>query len=187
MFTVVDVETTGLSKGYHKITEIAAARVRDGEIIEHYQTLVNPQVRIPSFITRLTGINNEMVKDAPPIEHVLPGFLKFLGKDIFVAHNATFDFGFIGHNLVVYHKKELLNHRLCTRKLANRLFPELPRKRLQDLCKYLNIKNQQAHRALADVYATVDVFNTMLALLGEKGLKDIEEIIRFERNSIKRR
>lgn len=180
MYTVIDVETTGLSKNYHQITEIAAARVRDNKIVDTYQTLINPQVRIPSFITKLTGIDNQMVKHAPTINQVLPSFVEFLGKDIFVAHNATFDFGFLEHNLRVHHRHQLLNNKLCTRKLANRLFPELPRKRLQDLCEHLSITNSQAHRAMADVQATTEVFVNMLNLLNSKGVSKINEILKFE-------
>ena len=186
MYTVIDIETTGLSKSYHQITEIAAARVRNGEVIKKYQTLVNPCVKIPSFITKLTGIDNDMVKDAPLIKEVLPSFKNFLGDNVFVAHNATFDFGFLEHNLRMHYQHELLNPRLCTRKLANRIFPDLPRKRLQDLCRHLNVKNEQAHRAMGDVEATVDVFNQMKSILYSKGITEIRDILKFEKSSIKR-
>ncbi|MFC1691594.1 PolC-type DNA polymerase III [Nanoarchaeota archaeon] len=186
VFTVIDIETTGLSKKRHKITEIAAARFRNGEITRTYQTLVNPDRHIPSFITKLTGIDDDMVKDAPKINEVLPSFVKFLGEDVFVAHNATFDFGFLYHNLSKYHDFELLNNRLCTRKLANRIFPELPRKRLGDLCEYLEITNNEAHRALGDVNATVEVFRNMLSMLNEKGISETADIIKFEKSPVRR-
>ena len=124
-----------------------------------------------------------MVKDAPTIKEVLPSFKNFLGDNIFVAHNATFDFGFLEHNLRIHHRQQLLNPRLCTRKLANRLFPELPHKRLQDLCAYLNVENLQAHRAMGDVYATVGVFNNMLNLLNDYGVNEVEDILKFESSS----
>jgi len=178
---VIDVETTGLSKSYHQITEIAAAKVRCGKIIDSYQTLINPQVRIPSFITRLTGISNEMVKDAPKINEVLPSFVNFLGEDIFVAHNATFDFGFLDFNLKMHQGQNLLNQRLCTKKLANRLLPDLERKRLLDLCEYFNVHNEQAHRAMGDVQATATVFNKMLNILQDKGISEVDEVLKFER------
>ena len=181
VFTVIDVETTGLSKNYHQITEIAAAKVRNSKIIDTYQTLVNPQTKIPAFITRLTGINNQMVEHSPTINQVLPSFVNFLGEDIFVAHNATFDFGFLEHNLMTHHRHQLLNDKLCTKKLANRIFPELPRKRLQDLCSHLNVNNTQAHRAMADVHATTEVFVNMLDILHSKGISNIPEIIKFEK------
>ena len=186
MYTVIDIETTGLSKNYHQITEIAAAKIRNGKMVECYETLVNPKVRIPSFITRLTGIDNEMVKNSPFINQVLPSFVDFLGDDVFVAHNATFDYGFLEHNLKVHHNHQFINPRLCIRKLANRLFPELSRKRLNDLCEHLNIKNVQAHRAMGDVKATAEVFSTMLNILQEKGISEVKDVLKFEKSSIKR-
>ncbi|MBS3123180.1 3'-5' exoribonuclease [Candidatus Woesearchaeota archaeon] len=181
MYTVIDVETTGLSKYFNHITEIAAVKINNGIITENYQTLVNPQVRIPSFITQLTGINNEMVKDAPTIKEVLPSFKHFLHDDVFVAHNATFDFGFLDHNLKLHHDQNILNHRLCTKKLANRLLPHLSRKRLQDLCQHFNINNVQAHRALGDAQATALVFSNMLNILHEKGISEVKDVLKFER------
>ncbi|MFH1276431.1 MAG: 3'-5' exonuclease [Candidatus Woesearchaeota archaeon] len=186
MFTVIDIETTGLSKNYHQITEIAAAKVINNEIVDTYQTLINPQTRIPPFITKLTGINNQMVKDAPLINDALPSFIKFLGKDIFVAHNATFDYGFLEHNLMFHNKHQLLNPKICTRKLANRLFPELPRKRLGDLCDHLRIKNTQAHRAMGDVLATTQVFNNMMEILNSQGITEIKDVLKFEKSCLRR-
>ncbi len=186
VFTVIDIETTGLSKYQHKITEIAAARMRNGKIIERYQTLINPQERIPSFITRMTGITNEMVKDAPTIKQELPNFIEFLNDDVFVAHNATFDFGFFDHNMQSLYKRALLNQSLCTRKLANRLYPELQSKKLGAICEHLNIVNSQAHRAMGDVVATTEVFRLMLDKLNSKGINRTEDILKFERSPIRR-
>ena len=186
MYTVIDIETTGLSKGYHQITEIAAAKIRSGEIVDSYQTLINPKVSIPHFITGLTGITNEMVKDCPTIDKVLPTFVDFLGKDIFVAHNATFDHGFLDENLKRHHGQNLENTKLCTRKLAYRLFPELPRRRLADLCQHLNIPNYQAHRAMGDVVATSQVFINMLGILHQKGISQVDDVLTFEKMLIRR-
>ena len=185
MFVVVDIETTGLSRFYHRITEIAAVRVSDGFVVDSFQSLVNPEVPIPRFITRLTGISDDLVKDSPVVQDVLPSFRSFLGSDVFVGHNAFFDFGFLDLNMQRYLGFGLSNSRLCTRKLANRLFPDLPRKRLCDLCSHLNIVNSRAHRALSDVHATVGVFNHMLDLLREKGIVDVDDLLRFEKSRIK--
>ena len=180
-FVVVDIETTGLSKNYHKITEIAALQVKNGVVQKEFHTLVNPQVKIPSFITKLTGIDNAMVKDAPAVDEVMPGFMKFLGNDVFVAHNATFDFGFLSQ--AALRQKMLMNNdRLCTRKLANRLLPELPSKRLGALCEHMNIPNMQQHRAMGDAQATVHVFNNFLEQLQQRGISDREALLRFERS-----
>jgi DNA polymerase III subunit alpha, Gram-positive type len=180
-FTVIDIETTGLSKHQSKITEIAAARVENGKIIEQFQSLVNPETDIPRFITRLTGIHNEMVKDSPTIKEILPYFIQFLGEDVFVAHNASFDFGFLEHNCSKHHNHSLDNNRLCTRKLANRILPELPRKRLQDLCEHYDVTNKEAHRAMGDVEATVEVFSHLLNHLEGEGISNINDILDFEK------
>jgi DNA polymerase III epsilon subunit family exonuclease len=180
-YVVVDIETTGLSKHHHKITEIAAAVVKDGKIKKEFQTLINPQVKIPSFITKLTGINNEMVKDAPTIREIMPCFLKILDKNIFVAHNATFDFGFLDYNSAYYYNKRIKNEKLCTKKLANRLVYDLPSKKLSVLCEHFGIENNQAHRAMSDVYATVGVLNNFLNILKDKGIHKVEDILQFEK------
>ncbi len=185
MYTVVDIETTGLSKGYHQITEIAAAKVRKGEVVETYSTLVNPEARIPYFITKLTGISDSMVKDAPVIKEVLPSFSDFLGKDVFVAHNATFDYGFIENNMK-RHGHSFEPAKLCTRKLAARLFPELPSKKLSSLCSHLGVQNSQAHRAMGDVQATVKVFNSMLGILQSRGVSEVSEVIKFEKSAARK-
>jgi DNA polymerase III subunit alpha, Gram-positive type len=180
-FAVVDIETTGLSKNYHRITEIAAVQLRNGVIKREFHTLVNPRTKIPSFITRLTGITDAMVKDAPPIEEALPQFVNFLGDDVFVAHNASFDFGFLSHNAM---QKNIIlaNDRLCTRKLANRLVPDLPSKRLDMLCQHFNIVNTQHHRAMADAQATACIFNNFLDMLKSRGIEDRDALLRFERS-----
>jgi len=186
VFTIIDIETTGLSKHSDKITEIAAVKVENGKITHSFQSLVNPETQIPRFITNLTGINNEMVKDAPTIQQILPYFVEFLGQDVFVAHNATFDFGFLNHNCQIHHNHQLENPTLCTRKLANRLLPNLPRKRLQDLCNHFEIENESAHRAMGDVKATVGAFQGMLELLEQQSISEIDKIIHFERSPRRR-
>ncbi|MCB9359087.1 3'-5' exonuclease [Candidatus Woesearchaeota archaeon] len=179
VYTVVDIETTGLSKHRHRITEIAAARIEDGKIVDEFQTLVNPGVRIPGFITRLTGIDDEMVKDAPRIEDVIPKFADFLGDNVLVAHNAAFDYGFLSHNALT-NNIQLGNERICTRKIANRLLPDLRSKKLGCLCEHFGVQNIQAHRAMADVHATVGIFNNMVDMLSEKGFKEKEDILKFQ-------
>ena len=161
-------------------------KYENGKIVDEFNTLINPQCHIPSFITRLTGINDEMVKDAPRIDEVIPDFAGFVRGASFVAHNATFDFGFLDHNLQQHHNQPISNKRLCTRKLANRMFPDMQRKRLQDLCSVFNVTNIQAHRALADVQATAEVFSNMLRLLNDQGINDIDSILNFECSKIKK-
>ncbi len=179
-YIVLDLETTGLSKHYHKITEIAAVKVKDKKIVDEFQTLVNPKVSIPPFITKLTGINNKMVESAPTLSKVLPHFIDFLKEDVIIAHNATFDYGFIDHNKKKYLEEGLINDRICTRRLANRLLPDLPSKKLGTICQHFNIINSQAHRAMSDVLATNEVFLNFQNLMEEKGIKEKKEVIKFQ-------
>jgi DNA polymerase-3 subunit alpha (Gram-positive type) len=180
-YIVLDLETTGLSCYTHKITEIAAVKVKNGKVIDEFQTLVNPEVHIPSFITRLTGITDEMVKGSPTIKKALPMFLEF-AKDLpIVAHNASFDHGFISHNAMMHLKYNFCNEKVCTRKLANRLLPDLPSKRLGSICEHLDIDNERAHRAMGDAKATTEVFQHFLLLMNSIDVKTKEDILEFER------
>jgi len=154
-----------LSKETSRITEIAAILFNGKKILNQFQTLVNPIKPIPSFITRLTGIDDQMVKNSPTIDKVLPDFLSFLQDNIIVAHNATFDYGFLNHNSILHLDVIIKNPILCTRKLANRLVPDLPSKRLDCLCQYFDVKNSRAHRAMSDVIATSQIFEKLLFLL----------------------
>ncbi len=178
-YVIVDIETTGLSRHHHRITEIAAARLRDNTIIDEFHTLINPHTPIPRFITRLTGIDNELVKDAPPIVSALPAFLDYLSNDILVAHNAPFDYGFLHHNAAQHLDRQLTNEMLCTRRLASRLLPQLPSKRLGRVCEHLNITNERAHRARGDVHATAQVFAKFLDMLQQRDITKQEDIIKF--------
>lgn len=153
----------------------------DGKnIIKKFQTLINPQTSIPAFITHLTGITNEMVKDAPTIDKALPDFFEFIEDHILVAHNATFDYGFLHTNGIRYLHIGIKNKVLCTRKLANRLVSELPSKRLECLCDYFNVTNESAHRAMGDVMATTKVFEQFLKILKDKGIENKTEILEFQ-------
>ena len=179
-FIVVDIETTGLSKHRHAITEIAAVKLRDGEIINQYQSLVNPECHIPSFITRLTGIDDDMVKDAPNIQEVLNNFLNFLGEDTIVAHNATFDYGFLDHNSYLHLHKRLCNDKICTRKLANRILHDLPSKKLSHLCDFFSVENPHAHRAMSDALSTTKIFVEFLNILEKHEIIKYEQLLSFQ-------
>ncbi len=185
-FTIVDIETTGLSAYYHKITEIAALKYEDGEVVGEFSTLVNPEVRIPRFITRLTGIDDDMVRDKPKIKEVMPRFHSFLGDSPFVAHAATFDYKFLDHALWKNMGLNLDNHKICTCRLARRLLPQLPSKRLSSLCSHFNIENENAHRAMSDVRATTEIFHNFLDMLKEKDIEDLKDILKFQKSKIPR-
>ncbi|MFC1752442.1 PolC-type DNA polymerase III [Thermoproteota archaeon] len=180
-YTVLDIETTGLSRHRDRITEIAAIKFRKGRKIDEFESLVNPEKHIPSFITRLTGIDDDMVKDAPKIDIVLPELMDFLGDSVIVAHSASFDHGFLNVNAERHLNISLENERLCTRKLANRLLPDLPSKRLDILCEYFELNNKAAHRAMGDTRVTADIFSRFLTMLRKDDIALKEDIIGFER------
>jgi DNA polymerase-3 subunit alpha (Gram-positive type) len=185
-YIVLDIETTGLSRHAHRITEIAALRVENFQVVNKFETLINPQTPIPSFITSLTGITNSMVKDAPVIEDVMPKFMKFVKDDPFVAHCATFDHGFLKHNAQIHLNKELVNQKICTMKLSRRLVPELRSYKLSCLCEHFSITNDAAHRAMGDVKVTHQVFSELLNIMGKKGIEKQEQVLDFQKSKIRR-
>ena len=161
-YIIVDIETTGLSKTQDRIIEIAAVRFDGTHVLDSYQTFVQPGRRISGFIKNFTWIDDAMVADAPIIQDVLPSFFDFLGDDVFVAHNASFDHGFIAGNAHRHLRHTRNNHVLCTRKLANRMLAHLPSKSLGNLCGHYDIVNTQAHRAMADVVATTEILRNFI-------------------------
>jgi len=183
-FAVVDIETTGLYPNRHKITEISAIRYHNKKIKEEYTTLVNPETHIPAFITSLTGITDLMVKDAPTIDKVMPGFTEFLGDKTFVGHNAGFDMKFLDYNSMKHLKKGIENPVLCTCKLARRLVPYLYSKKLGVVSKHLGIENPNAHRARADALTTTQVLERFLAMLEKRGLTEHQDILNFQKAKI---
>ena len=178
-FCVVDLETTGASIAEGAmITEIGAVKVRGGEVLGEFQTLVNPHTSIPAFIAVLTGITNGMVADAPPITSALLSFLEFAAGSVLVAHNAPFDVGFLRHfarqQEIPWPDFEVLD----TVKLARRVVTrdEAPNHRLSSLARVFRSGTTPNHRALADARATVDVLHGMMERLGGLGVHTLEEL-----------
>lgn len=175
-FVVLDIETTGLSPYAHAITEIAAQKVQNGEVVDEFESLVNPQTKIPRFITRLTGITDDMVKDAPLIADVLVQLKDFLADHPVVAHNASFDYKFISHNFKIHHGHDMTNPKICTRKLATRLLPDLPSKKLSSLCEYYGLVNDATHRAMGDTAVTTKIFTNFCDELKKVGCLTAQEL-----------
>ena len=175
-YVVFDIETTGLSKEKEMITEIGAVKVADGKIIDRFSTFVNPQRPISAEITKLTGITDDMVKDAPTIENVLPEFLKFCEDTVLVAHNASFDTGFIRIAAERAGLGELHHTIVDTLELARALLPELNKHKLDIVCEYLGVTLNGHHRAVNDAEATAEVFIKFLDMLAEKKIFTLDEI-----------
>lgn len=155
VFAVIDFETTGISPDHGaRPTEVAAVLVRDGVIQDHYQSLMNPGVRIPSFIEDLTGISNAMVRSAPTVKAVMRQVAEFVGALPLVAHNAAFDRKFWDSELQTLNIKRQQEF-ICSLLLARRVYPDAPNHRLGDLARHLGLPGaKRYHRALADAEVT---------------------------------
>ena len=183
-FVVFDIETTGLSKETESITEIGAVKVVDGKIIDRFSTFVNPERPIPAEITKLTGITNEMVADAPAITEILPKFLEFCQDAVLVAHNANFDTGFIRLNAERKCGIEVKNTVLDTLELSRALLPELKKHKLDIVCEQLGVSLEGHHRAVNDAEATAEVFLKFIDMLVEKEIYKVDDINVFSSQTV---
>lgn len=174
-YVVVDIETTGLSNLYDRITEIGAVRVKNQQIVDSFSTLVNPGIDIPTKITELTGISNNMVRNAPRIEEVLPKFFEFVANACLVAHNADFDLGFLRENAKKINYK-ITNRVVDTLKLSRILLKKLRRHRLNVIARELNISLENHHRAMDDARATAKIFLKFIELMSKQGINTLQDI-----------
>ncbi len=176
-FVVVDLETTGLHAGLDSIVEIAAVKVVNGEIVDEWDTMVNPGVFLPLETTQITGITTEMVQDSPRFDEVVDTYLDFIGTDaVFVAHNVDFDREFMNKQLEKIQRPLMPNPYLCTFKLAKQVHPNLSKYGLGSLCTTFGVELPQAHRALHDARATAQLFIKFMKVLQNGGLKQIKDI-----------
>ena len=180
-FVVVDLETTGGSPVECGITEIGAVKVRGGEVVGEFQTLVNPGAPIPGFISVLTGITDAMVAGAPRIEAALPAFLEFATGTVLVAHNAGFDTSFLKaaarrteHEWPGFPVLDTVH---LARQLVHR--DEVPNHRLASLARLFRATTTPDHRALHDARATVDVLHGLLERVGSLGVHSLEELLDY--------
>lgn len=162
MYCIVDVETTGGIPGTSRLTEIAMIRHDGQQVVDTFHTLLNPGCPIPPFISRLTGISDEMVLDAPLFEQIVPDVFRLSENAIFVAHNASFDFGFLQKELK-WAGHDYLRRTLCTVRLSRKIFPGLSSYSLGKLCHSLSIPLANRHRAFGDASATTLLFEMLLA------------------------
>lgn len=176
-FAVVDVETTGgaYARG-HRVTEVAVVPVSQGQVLEPFTTLVHPGRRIPPRIEALTGISNEMVRGAPPFDHVADGLREALDGRIFVAHNVSFDWGFIREELLAARGDAPESRRLCTVKMGRRLVPGLKSYALDALTRHFEIPIHARHRAHGDALATARLLLLLLERAELEGVGDLEAL-----------
>ena len=168
VYVVVDVETTGGRGDHHRVTEIGAVKVRNGEVIDTFQTLLNPQRSIPPGITRLTGISPAMVADAPFFVDIAEEFEDFMREAIFVAHNVDFDYGFVSREFARI-GRPFRYPKLCTCAAMRKLYPGHESYSLASLSRAYDISLRQHHRALCDAEAAAE----LLLLINEKRLQQL--------------
>ena len=181
-FVVVDVETTGgRPETGDRITEIAAVTVRHGAVAEVYETLVNPERSIPPFITRLTNISWDMVRDKSPFRDICPDVLRALDGHVFVAHNASFDWRFVSAEVSRATGRELAGRRLCTVRLARRLLPQLRSRSLDYVARHYGVEIPEGmrHRAAGDALATAHCLLHLLRDARAHGCERWSDLERF--------
>lgn len=177
-FVVFDIETTGLSSVKDRITEIGAVKIRNGQLVDRFSELINPEIPIPENIIKLTGITNAMVKDKKTISDILPRFLQFVGDAPLIAHNASFDTGFI--RVKAGELGLAVNNTVIdTLQLSRILLTELKRHKLNLVCEYLGISLENHHRAADDAEATAEIMLKFISIMKDKGIKDIADINRL--------
>ncbi|MFF2449815.1 PolC-type DNA polymerase III [Neobacillus sp. NPDC058068] len=174
-FVVFDVETTGLSAVYDTIIELAAVKVKDGDIIDRFESFANPHHRLSATTINLTGITDDMVQTAPEVEEVLRRFYDWAGDAILVAHNASFDMGFLNVGYKKIGLDKAANPVIDTLELGRFLYPEMKNHRLNTLTKKFDIDLTQHHRAIYDAEATGYLLLKMLKDALEKGIQYHDE------------
>jgi DNA polymerase-3 subunit alpha (Gram-positive type) len=176
---IFDLETTGLDPVKNEIIEIGAMKIESGEIKGIFNKLINPGSPLTSEIVNITGITDEMLKDAPKIKDVLPGFLEFIGQSSLIAHNADFDMSFIRDKLKTHLGRDLRNQSICTLMLSRILLPNLGNHKLHTVAGYFKIPLYARHRAIGDVEATFQVWQNMAFKLKEKGVSTKADLDKF--------
>lgn len=170
-YCVIDIETTGFDPRYDEIIEIASLKIVDGKIVDTFQSLVKPEIPVDSYITELTGIDNDMLKNAPVIENIISDFYKFIGDCILVGHNVNFDINFL------YDIQELTNDFIDTMRISRKLHTTLKHHRLKDIVAFYNIDAKTFHRSLADCQATFECYKKMT----ENILREYETLEDFKK------
>lgn len=175
-YVVFDVETTGLSSVYDTIIEIAGVKMKNGEIIDRYESFANPHRPLPEKIIEITQITDDMLVHAPEVEQVLQEFYEWTGDSVLVAHNATFDIGFLNVGYEKIGLPKVSNVVIDTLELARFLFPQLGNHRLNTLCNHLNVELVQHHRAIYDAEATAYLFWKLIERLKDENIYAMDEL-----------
>ncbi len=184
-FVITDIETTGSIRGKDRIIEIAALKVRNGDILDSFECLVNPHKNISRQISKLTKITNSTIQDSPTIEEVLPQYIDFVGHGVFVAHNSLFDFCFINSEI---RRLGILNFKnqtdICTFRIAKKLLPKVKARGISGLSMYFDYPIRDRHRAMPDVKATHFFLERFILELEKLNINSLHELVRFQTDKL---
>lgn len=189
IFVIVDLETTGASpKNGSAITEIGAIKVKTGQIIDQFESFVNPLAPIPEYITNLTGITSQMLMNAPIIDEIFPKFLEFVGhheESVLVAHNAPFDLSFLKSAAkeldLIWPKYRTLDTVTIARQVLSK--EDVPNCKLGTLAEFFGTKVEPNHRALDDAKATTEVLHGLIERLGSMDVTTIDSLLNFAKTA----
>lgn len=154
-FVAIDVETTGLSPVYNELIEVSAIKYEGAKKVDTFSTLIKPKKQVSDIITKLTGITNKMLKDAPKVEDVMPSLIKFIGDDAIVAHNANFDYSFLQNNS---NRSFTKNKVIDTVAISRKMLPNLPNHKLNTVAKCIGIQEDGFHRAEFDCECCAQIY-----------------------------
>lgn len=175
-FCVIDLETTGGNAQKDRIIEIGMVKIKERKIIDQKSFLVNPIIAIPEFIQKLTNIRQDDVKDAPQIEEIIEEVIEYIGDDVIVAHNTSFDVPFLNGVLKRLKRDKLENRVICTNVMTKYMIPEILNSNLNYMSKLFNIEHSKAHRAEDDALATANLLIQYLNIFSDKGIKKVNQL-----------
>ncbi len=183
-FAVLDFETTGTSAKRNRVIEIGIVKLKNKKIVDTFQSFVDPGYSLPYHITEITGITDDDLFGAPTFDDLIPGILKFIGDSVITAHNLPFDFSFLTNELSRAGYESLQNKKLCTLKLARRLYPGLKSKSLGSMVKHFRIRHRGVHRALGDATATAKILVKMIEQLdADDSLSTWDDLLATQQNN----
>jgi DNA polymerase-3 subunit epsilon len=186
-FAVVDVETTGMSAGGHRVIEVGVVVVHGSRREKVLDVLVNPGRPVPAIISQVTRITDADLRDAPPFDAIADDLLAALAGRVFVAHNVRFDWAFLAAELRRTRGLALEGPRLCTARLARRLVPQAESCGLDWLTSYLGLDNPARHRAFGDAWATAQLLERLVTSAREAGARTLQDLDGLQRRSRRRR
>ena len=180
VFTVLDIETTGLNVESDEIIEIGAIKYQGNIEIARFHSLIKPsKAFIPRYISNITGITTAMIIDKPTIAEVLPQFLDFIKDTVLVGHNINKDLSFLNRDSVKYLNRKIKNPYICTDRLARKIMPDVDSKSLINLAKIFNIPVIKHHRAIYDTEVNLEIFKKMMEFLESYSVIKVLDIIKL--------